>query len=123
MKPSLSTYLTISGLLLLLALFTGCSVFHSPVPESKLCGTIGGQKFQINNPKDTTITNLVIEVNTNGQAKLSMGFFSSSNNSNVIASATSGQAETINAMGTALVNAVNAGAQVAGKVGAAAIKP
>ena len=110
-------------LLLLLALFTGCSVFHSPVPESKLCGTIGGQKFQINNPKDTTITNLVIEVNTNGQAKLSMGFFSSSNNSNVIASATSGQAETINAMGTALVNAVNAGAQVAGKVGAAAIKP
>ena len=125
-SPSrLKTSQVLVGLLALGA--SGCSVFHSPVPSSELKGTIAGQQFKLSNPKDTVITNLVIEVNTNGMAKMSLGYLASSNNSNVIGTATAGQAETINAMGNALVNAVNAGAQVAGtvagKAAVAAVKP
>lgn len=101
---------------------TGCSIFKQPVPTTSIRGTIAGQTFRLDNPKDTVLTNLVVEVNTNGVAKLSLGYLSSANNSNVIGAATTGQAETINALGTQILNGINAGAMIAGKVAAGAVK-
>ena len=95
---------------------TGCT---SAVPTSKLSGTIAGQTFTLSSPKNTTISNLVVEVATNGTAKISIGALSSVNDSNVISAADSGQAQIIKEQGLAQVNAMNAGPALAGKAAAA----
>lgn len=102
--------------LISIAALAGCSVFSKPVPSSKLKGSLGGQSFSFENPKDTTLTNLSIKVGTNGTAEFSLGYLTSVNNSNVITAATQGQADTATAIGTQIINGVNAGAAIAGKV-------
>lgn len=104
--------LTIIGLSAVLAVgVTGCI---NPVPRTTIEGTIGGQTFKLDNPKDTTVTNLTVEVSTNGASRLSIGYLSSANNSNVVNAAYAGQAGVVKETGDAAVKAFQAGVQAAG---------
>lgn len=89
---------------------TGC---FSPVPKTVITGSIAGQNFSLSNPKNTTVTNLLVEVQTNGAARLSIGYLSSANDSNVIATAYTGQASVVKETGDAAVKAFQAGIQAA----------
>lgn len=102
---------------------TGCAMFQPAVPVSHYSWKLGSVTGSIDSPKDTTITGLQVELNTNGTAKVSIGSLSSVNNSNVIAAGDNGQALIVEKTGIAVVNGMNAGANLAGKVGAAIVKP
>jgi len=100
--------------------FTGCALFTTPVPQTTVKGTIAGQPFSITSPKNITIKNLSASVDTNGVANLKIGFLQSENDSNVVSAAYSGQASIVKETGDAVLNAVNAGAVLAGNTAAAA---
>jgi len=102
-------------LAVLVAGLSGCALFESAVPTTRISGTIAGQQFSLSNPKDTCITNLVVEVSTNGSARLSIGGLSSVNNSNVVSAGYSGQAELVTAAGNQIQQAFVNGASVAAK--------
>ena len=93
--------------------FSGCALFQSAVPVTKITGEIGGQKFSISNPKQTTITNLTVEVSTNGYAKLSFGGLSSINDSQVINAGMSGQVAVLDSTGKVIGYVVAAGVSAA----------
>ena len=102
------------------AVLSGCALFKSPVPTTEISGTIAGQKFSLSNPKNTSVSNLVVEVTTNATARLSIGSLVSANDSNVIAGSYAGQADLVRAAGEQLNQAFQNGAVIAGKfVGAA----
>lgn len=97
------------------ALLSGCALLQPAVPTTVLTGKIGGQAFEIRNPKQTTISNLSVEIATNGAAKLTIGGLSSVNDSNVVGAGYSGQADFVNAVGAQLNQAVQNGAALAAK--------
>ena len=107
---------------LIVASLTGCAVFHQPVPETKISGSIGGQKFSLINPKNTTVTNLQVTVSTNGTASLSIGYLSSANDSNIVSGAYAGAAQIVTATGDSAAKAFQAGAAAAGSALGAAVK-
>jgi hypothetical protein len=100
---------------------SGCAIFHQPVPETKIKGSIGGQAFSLVNPKNTTVTNLVVEVSTNGAAKLSIGYISSANDSNVVTGAYAGAAQLVRESGDLAQKAFKAGGEAAGIAGHTAV--
>ncbi len=78
--------LTVAGIAVVATgLLTGC---FNPVPKTTISGSIGGQSFALSNPKNTTVTNLLVEVQTNGAARLSIGYLSSANDSNIVSGPT-----------------------------------
>lgn len=98
----------ITGTLVCL-LISGCALFSPVAPTTYISGEIGGEKFVIKNPKQTTITNLTVEVSTNGYAKLSFGGLSSVNDAQVINSGASGQVAVLDATGKVIGYVVAAG--------------
>ena len=100
--------------------FSGC--VSSPVPASHLSGTIAGQKFVMDFPKNTTITNLTVKIETNGAASLTLGYLSAVNDSNVIGSSFAGQAGLVSAGADAFAKGVAAAAPIVGTVVGAAAK-
>lgn len=97
----------------------GCS--STPVPTTKLKATVSGQECQIENPKNTVISNLVFEVSTNHTARLSIGSLSSVNDPQTISNAYNGAADLANAVGAQINQGVQNGANAAGQfVGGAA---
>jgi len=107
------------SLLLLIPLFAGCTMF-APVPKTTISGVVGGQKFSLTNPKNTSISNLLVEVFTNGNARLSIGALSSTNDVGVIDKSFAGQALVIQKLSDAAHQALMDGAAIAGKGAAAA---
>ena len=99
----------------------GCASTN-PVPSSDFDVTIAGQKFKGHFPKDTTMTNVVAEVGTNGTARFSIGYLSAVNNSNVIGTSYAGRADELKAVADGVLNGLNAGATIAGKFTGAAVK-
>ena len=103
-------------------LLGGCSLLPSPVPTTQIKGRIGGQEFSIENPKNTTLSNLSVTVGTNGAATLTIGTLNSVNDPTVISNAAAGQAAIVQATGNAIVSGINAAATGAGAFAGAAAK-
>ena len=99
----------------------GCAATN-PVPASDFDVAIAGQHFKGHFPKDTTMTNVVAEVATNGTARFSIGYLSAVNNSNVIGTSYAGRADELKAVADGVLNGLNAGATLAGKFTGAAVK-
>jgi hypothetical protein len=101
---------------------SGCSILKPPVPTTKFDASIAGQRFTWSNPKNTCLTNIRMEVTTNGTARLSIGSLSSVNDPATVSNAYSGEAMLVHEMGTQLNQAVQTGATAAGAImgGAAA---
>lgn len=104
------------------SLLSGCALFQSAVPTTKISGTIAGQTFSISNPKDTAFTNLVVTVSSNGTATLAIGALTSVNNSNTVTAGYAGQAELVTAVGTQMTSAFTNGEAAAIKAAAASAK-
>ncbi|MDB6109177.1 MAG: hypothetical protein JWR69_927 [Pedosphaera sp.] len=105
-----------------LAITSGCAILHQPVPETKISGSIGGQKFSLVNPKNTVVDNLAVTAGTNGTATLTIGHLSSANDSNVVSGAYAGAAQIVTATGDSAAKAFQAGAAAAGAALGAAAK-
>lgn len=101
------------------ALLTGCSGI---VPSTKLSATVAGQKFTLTNPKNTSISGVICEVETNGTARLSISSLSSTNDSQVIDKSYAGQALVVKTVSDGVAQAFEAGAKMAGAGAGAAIK-
>jgi hypothetical protein len=119
MKSKLSILLTT---LLCTIGMAGCALFQSPVPTTKIKGSIGGQSFSLENPKNTTLSNLSVTVSSNGSAALTIGSVTSVNDSNVIDAAYAGQAAIVAATGTAINAGIQTAAGAAGVFAGAAAK-
>jgi len=102
------------GLMLGAVALTGCALFKGPVPTTTVSANIGGQKMSYSSPKDTTATNVVFEVSSNGTARLSIGAITANNNSNVIGSSYAGEAAMIHELGAQFQQAVQTGISAAG---------
>jgi hypothetical protein len=97
---------------------TGCSSLlttaNQNVPHTTFKGTIGGQSFEWENPKDTTISNFVVTVNTNGSVSMNIGSIVTQQDTNAIAEA----AQIVEQQGIANVNLLNAAAQAGATIAA-----
>lgn len=108
----------------IIALASGCAAFQPAVPTTKINGSIGGQSFTLENPKNTTLSNLSVSVSSNGTANLTIGSLTSVNDSNVITAADAGQAAIVSATGAAITQGIQSAASAAGSfVGSAAKAP
>jgi len=108
-------------LALLLVVLAGCTVL-SPVPTTKFKAKVAGQSFEWSNPKNTSMTNIVVEVGTNGTARLSIGLVTSVNDPLVVSNAFSGEAALLHEVGAQLNQAFANGAAAAGTIAGAAAK-
>ena len=117
MKRSIGAVL---GSVLGLAL-AGCSAL-SPVPKTFMVMTLDGHTLKIQDPKQTTLTNLQFTISTNGTCMLSVGYWRSDNSSNIIQSSYAGETLLIHEIGTQLQTAAQMGATMAGSAAGAAIK-
>jgi hypothetical protein len=77
-------------LLLAAALFCGC---RNPVPGNRIKGSIMGQPFAIDNPKNTTMRNVTLTAHAGTNSfELRIGEIASTNDPQVIDKAYAGQA-------------------------------
>ncbi len=113
--------LRLSVLALLTLLAAGCQSIQ-PVPASELSGSLGSVTWRISDPKDLVVTNLVISVDTNGAAHLTVGYMSSRNSTNIINASYAGRDAEITALGTQIISGMQAGATMAGAAAGAAMK-
>jgi hypothetical protein len=105
-------------------LLCGCSMLQAPVPTTKFSAKFAGQTFEWENPKNTSMTNILMEVSTNGTARLSIGAVTSANDAGVISNSYLGQAMVLHEAGVQMNQAFQNGAAAAGAViGAAAKAP
>jgi len=92
---------------------TGCGLLN-PVPVTTVKGSIAGQPFYFQSPKDTTMTNLSVTVGTNGTASIQVGYISGMQNTTAITASYAGAADIVAATANAVMTAAKtAGAAVA----------
>ena len=99
--------------ILALALLTGCGSLMSPVPVTRISGTLGGQSFSLSSPKDTVATNLSVTVGTNGTAILSIGYIASKQDIAAITNSYAGEQAVVHEVGVQVINGVQAGISAA----------
>lgn len=95
------------GLCASVVFFCGCSelaTVNADTPHTTFKATVAGQSFTWENPKDTEASNIVMEVSSNGAARLIIGYIHATQNTNAIAET----AQVVTAQGTQMVNQINA---------------
>ena len=124
-------YLSLAGVLALALAFTGCSVFQSATPRNTVSMKIpifgtNGQvvataEFNGSFAKDNNLGGATFTYD--GQKfSGSLTNLCNTNSPGVITSGLAGQADLATAIGTQVVNGVNAGVQAVGKAAGAAVK-
>ena len=117
MKKAISSQLSavsfVAASLLAVLLSTGCASNNATVARISLPGGI-----RIEQPKDVRFDSLTAGVNSNGWSVTVKGYNSAAN---VMAIEAAGKADALKS--DALVNALKAGADIAGKAAGAAVKP
>lgn len=99
------------AIIAIISLLTGC-VF---VPKTTISGNIGGHPFALSSPKDTTLTGLNIVAETNGSVQIVVSHLQSKMNPDVISTTAQGQVDLINAVSSAVQQAMAAGAAQSAK--------
>jgi hypothetical protein len=90
----------------------GCTLFTPPVPQSKFSAQLGtGKVVTWSNPKNFITTNLVVSFDTNGTARVEVGFASSMNDAAIVNAGYNGQASYIDAINRLVQTSLAAGAQ------------
>lgn len=97
-----------------LACLTGCVGWI--VPKTSITGSVGGQPFSLQSPKDVEIGSLNVKAETNGTLSLCISNMVSKNNPAVIQTTADAQVQLINAVGAQIMQAASKGA-------AGAVKP
>ena len=90
------------------------------MPTTTIAIKFAGQSFEVTEPKQFALSNLVCEVRSNGTAAVTIGSVSAVNDPAVVDKSYAGQALVIRTTGEAVAAGVAAGIQAAG---AAATKP
>lgn len=105
---------------------TGCAAqlhtVNSNTPHTTIKGNIGGQSFDVENPKDTIISGLEVTVNTNGSASIKIANLSTVMNPTNTEVTGNAMADVVREQGTATVNAINATANATGAIAAKVAK-
>jgi hypothetical protein len=115
--------ISITALTLVIA--TGCSslrTVNDNTPHLTFKGSLGGQTFSFQNPKDTDMSGFSIVVATNGTVSMTISNITTVENPTNIVDTSNGMAAIVASQGTAFVNVVNAAANAAGAIAASAAK-
>lgn len=115
------TFTTLVLLALLTMGFSSC--FTVQVPANSVTFRSSSGQLTIVHPQNTSLTNLDVEIGTNGTVHAKIGGLVTFNNPAVIDSTAAGQVAIAKQHGENAVKAFNAGAAAAGKIGAAAVVP
>ncbi len=105
------------GLIGLVGLLAGCSV-NMAIPKTKVTGSLGGQPFSLETPKDNDLVGLDVTCETNGTVRVHIDKLTARLNPDNVANAGTAQAAIIGATGEAVAKSFAAGAAA----GAAALK-
>lgn len=115
--------IVLTSIVAMASIFSGCATsVRDNVPATEITGSLNGKPFSFTGPKDLVMTNFLAEVDTNGSARVSIGYINASVDPNVITM--TGQAySTMRAADSALLNsAISTAASAAGTIGGAAVK-
>ncbi len=107
----------ISVLLTALILSTGCQsgLFAVKVPPTKITTNPKTGEVTFASPNDGSIRDLIIESDTNGNFKASIGSWDYRLNPTNVTASADGSAKLADAFGNAVVNGINAAGNTAGK--------
>lgn len=92
-------------------LITGCVA----VPKTKISGSLGGQPFTLEAPKDGDLQGLELSAETNGSVHMHIDHLTVKMNPDVISQTASGQVQIINATGDVVAKGISAAIQAGGK--------
>lgn len=108
-----------------MALLSGCAGMrsvNSNTPHTSITGTVAGQPFDIENPKDTILDGLTVTAATNGTVSIHIDHLSTvMNPTNINATGDAGE-KMITATGNAISQGIQTSAQAAGAFAGAAAK-
>lgn len=111
----IQSFFSILLLITTLTLLTGCVA--QSVPMTRITGTIDGQPFTLNTPKDSKLTGLEITAQSGGltnYCRIRVDALEAHMNPDVITTTGDAQAKLIKATGDATLQAIQAGGAMAG---------
>jgi hypothetical protein len=107
-RRSPSSFNPVFLLLLVLVLVLGSGCVAWSVPRTTIRGNIAGRPFHISAPKDMTLGQLTLCVDTNGTVTLTLSNLVTRMNPDVITTTSEGQAKLIQATADAVVTGIQA---------------
>lgn len=103
-----------------LVLVAGCNMFSAKVPTTKFTVYLGGHKATFEGPKNTDLTKLMFQTQTNGSLLFSVDHVSATNDAVVIDKSAAGQVAIMNAYSAMASQLIADGAKIAGQAAGAA---
>ncbi len=113
---------TILILLSIVLLSTGCKAFKINVPANEVTFVTDHGRLTLKHPHNTAMTNVFVQIATNGTVTARIGALLTVNDPNVIDKTAAGEVAKINALGTQIREGVKAGLEATGSAAGAAVK-
>jgi len=123
MRNKIKVILTLAVLGVVAVGLTACNTLNDQTPHTTIKGTIAGQPFSIENPKDTILNGLLVTADPSGAASISISNLSTVMKPENIQATGDAESKIVTATGQVVHQTINDAQALLGTAGAAALLP